>query len=599
MKALSIRSRIILPFGIIVLLILSLGFLLFSHHVRNLIDIDFNNSKENIMEVFYKDISSESEILNCYIDLIKVNKDIQTAWVLKDREQLFNLTKATNKTLLESFNITHFYFHGLDSVCFLRVHNPQRYGDVIDRFTLKGAVNDLTVTSGIELGSYGTFTLRVVSPWIVNGDLVGYVELGKEIGNITDKFNNILDIEIFFSIEKKFLNFEKWEEGVEMIGSDGSWDQMTNHVILGKNTDLLSPIFNFIDQLKRANNKMIISFSSKENYYRAGLIEAIDVNMQTVGDIIVLKDISIQQKSLNMALMYLVISSLFIALIGFILIWILLGRIQKKLDKANIDLVIKIKELKVSTNEAIESKSIAEKANSMKNDFLANISHELRTPLNGILGMTGLILDSDLDEDQKVFMQMIEESGDYLYRIISDLLDFSQIETGALTIKPVYFNLSNLVKNTISVLKPTAEKKNIKLLYSIKPEIINYYGDRVRVGQILINLITNSVKYSEHGEIKVNIELTEELEISIIDMGIGIASDKIHTIFDSFIQIENTYIKTHEGVGIGLSIVKHLVELLNGKINLESQLGVGTTFKITLPVVPPPSGVEVIPEKLF
>ncbi|MDA3937798.1 MAG: response regulator [Spirochaetia bacterium] len=283
--------------------------------------------------------------------------------------------------------------------------------------------------------------------------------------------------------------------------------------------------------------------------------------------------------------------------VGFVYLWIVNKQSQTDLVEAKKNLLLKVKELEISQKEVIESKSKAENASKMKNDFLANISHELRTPLNGILGMTGLVMDTDLDNDQKEFLQMIAESGDHLFRIISDLLDFSQIETGNLTIKPVLFSLSNLIKNTISVLKPTADKKEIELLYNIKPEIINFYGDRVRIGQIIINLVTNAIKYSDKGTISLSVELEENLEISIIDTGIGIPDEEIQTIFDSFVQIENTYVKTHEGVGRGLAIVKQLVELLNGSIEIESKVGVGSTFKISFPVVPTPPGQKEIPEK--
>jgi signal transduction histidine kinase/CheY-like chemotaxis protein len=290
-------------------------------------------------------------------------------------------------------------------------------------------------------------------------------------------------------------------------------------------------------------------------------------------------------------------SILFLAVLGFIIFWVLLGRIQLNLENTNKYLSIKINELEISSREAREAKLSAEKAKRMKNDFLANVSHELRTPLNGILGMTGLVLDTKLDDDQKEFLNMIVESGDHLFRIISDLLDFSQIETGNLAINPVLFNLSNLVKNSISVLKLSADKKNIGLTYSIKPEILYFYGDRVRIGQILINLITNAIKYSVKGNISVSVEISEKLIISIEDKGIGIADDRINSIFDSFYQIENTYLKTHEGVGIGLSIVKQLVELLDGDISVESKHGIGSTFKVLLPCIPAPENAKVIPEK--
>lgn len=305
-----------------------------------------------------------------------------------------------------------------------------------------------------------------------------------------------------------------------------------------------------------------------------------------------------QQSYPAIVLIFLICSVFIVVLSGFFLLWILMGRIQVNLDTADRNLILKIKELEISNNEATEAKSIAENANRMKNDFLANISHELRTPLNGILGMTGLLLDTGLDEDQQDFLNMIVESGDHLHRIISDLLDISQIEAGNLAIKPVLFDLSKLIKNTISVLKPAADKKNIGLFYSIDPKILHYYGDRVRIGQIIINLVTNAIKYSEMGNINVIVKLTKKLEISIQDTGVGIPRDKMSTIFDSFVQIENTYTKTHEGVGIGLSIVKQLVELLNGTISLESSVGIGSTFDVLLPVIKIPSDAKIIQEVL-
>ena len=160
------------------------------------------------------------------------------------------------------------------------------------------------------------------------------------------------------------------------------------------------------------------------------------------------------------------------------------------------------------------------------------------------------------------------------------------------------FNLSKFIKNTISVLQPAADKKGIGLFYSINPESIHFYGDRVRIGQIIINLITNAIKYSEEGSINISVVLAENLEISIRDKGIGIPEDKIGIIFDSFVQIENTYKKTHEGVGLGLAIVKQLVDLLNGTIDLESSVGVGSTFKVQLPLIQTPPDARIIKEPL-
>ena len=242
--------------------------------------------------------------------------------------------------------------------------------------------------------------------------------------------------------------------------------------------------------------------------------------------------------------------------------------------------------VKQSGEKLEKAEEIAKDAIGIKNDFLANMSHELRTPLNGIIGMANLIYDSDLDSDQREFLSMLMDSADNLLGLITDLLDFSRIERSELEIHSIDFNVRKLVNITLGNLLKYAEEKGISLdcrFHLDNGDIVK--GDKLRIGQILVNLVTNAIKFTNQGSVNVEIEKnSRHLKMIVQDSGIGISEEDCSNIFASFRQIENTYTKTHQGTGLGLSIVKSLLDLMGGKILVESIPDKGSTFTVIIPI---------------
>lgn len=242
--------------------------------------------------------------------------------------------------------------------------------------------------------------------------------------------------------------------------------------------------------------------------------------------------------------------------------------------------------VKQSGEKLEKAEEIAKDAIGVKNDFLANMSHELRTPLNGIIGMANLLGDSDLDSDQCEFLSMLMDSADNLLVLITDVLDFSRIENSELEIHKIDFNIRELVDITIGNLSKHAAGKGLSLNYKYhidNRDIIN--GDKVRIGQILVNLVTNAIKFTQQGSVDVDIEKSDsQLRIIVHDSGIGISREECSNIFTSFRQIESTYTKTQQGVGLGLSIVKSLLDLMEGSISVESEPDKGSTFTVIIPI---------------
>jgi len=236
-------------------------------------------------------------------------------------------------------------------------------------------------------------------------------------------------------------------------------------------------------------------------------------------------------------------------------------------------------------------KERAENANRAKSDFLAMMSHELRAPLNAILGMAQILRPSKLEGVQRDQVEVIEASGHTLLSLLNDVLDFAKLEMGMLSFRNENVDLLTLVQKTRLDLVPFAKEKNLELRLEIEENLPRYVrGDPKRIRQILINLISNAIKYTHSGHVTLQVvfdirnEQRGDFTFIVKDTGIGIPRDKLASVFNRFQQIDSVYNRKHEGVGLGLAIVKELVEHMCGEINVESELGVGSTFTCMLPL---------------
>ncbi|MHC4855283.1 MAG: ATP-binding protein [Planctomycetota bacterium] len=509
---------------------------------------------------------------------------LQQAFLAGDRDKLLAKAEDRYKEFNHKYGITRFYFHQPDKTCFLRVHQPSHFGDVIGRHTLAVAMRQDKPFYGIELGPPGTLTLRYVRPWRADGKLIGYVEMGCEIDGILEETKDKMGLDLAVLVEKQFLDHDDWRTE--------NWDLLKESVVAGKTLgEFPESCIDYIQQncLLKTNCHDTPVFELKDKRYIAGHFVLMDAGAVRIGRVFVFSDITepaavIAQSSLFFGAMCLAAG----VLMG-IFLYFYIARIERRLKETHTQQKIEIMHRRFAEAQLREAKDRAEAANLAKSQFMANMSHELRTPMNAIIGFNELLKDEMLTDEQLDYVETIHNSSAHLLTLINDVLDISKIEAGKLEITTEPCSPKRLLDQVDGMMRQAAEAKDLTFRVetddALPDEMVT---DAKHLYQCLINLVGNAIKFTDRGHVIVRASALRDTAISHVrfeveDTGIGIPKDKQGIVFESFQQADASTSRKFGGTGLGLSISRQLIEMMGGTLMLNSEEGQGSTFTVVLP----------------
>lgn len=294
-----LKNSLVVLLGLAMLVLLVVSLSLIKTGMQQQINFEVETRLDSIQHVLESELAKDAKILHALLDVIKDDSRLRRAWAMSDKETLLKIASQIFRSMRTDHRITHFYFHTRDSVNFLRVHNPSRSGDLITRHTMKAAVETGKVAHGIELGPFGTFTLRVVLPWEINGEVVGYLELGEEIEHITPRLKQLLGVDFIFAIDKEFVDRADWEVGLKMLHHAGDWNQFKDFVLINKTLPSLPE--GLPEELirKYRHNNSFFEVADGAESYGVRIFPSKDVSGKEVGLIISLYDITAQKAAMK------------------------------------------------------------------------------------------------------------------------------------------------------------------------------------------------------------------------------------------------------------------------------------------------------------
>jgi PAS domain S-box-containing protein len=645
-------------------------------------------------------VEEETHDLIEEVNWLSLNEELMAALKAQDAEQLMNHSQSTYKQLSSTHHITHLYFQSPERVNILRMHDPGESGDVIDRFTTIEAERTKRISSGVELGVMGTFTLRVVKPVYEDGKLIGYIEFGKEIEDILKKVAEESNADLAFFIYKEELNRDNWESGMKMLGRNSNWDRYPNQAMIYGTMHLSSNFDAVVTNQELDKDHLVYEVEDDGRIWHSLVIPLFDASGRNVGYMCIMQDITEEKEAFLNILAWIVIGScLIFGLLVFFYYVILKKTDDQILDRENdlresedkfrkifeggcegiyvADIATKkfkyvnpalcqmfgydeaeLKQIctnsicqhddfqyhnsdfssqnadqkhvssnipcvkkdgtiiyvdgsvstiiinevnyvlvfltdvttrKKASDTMLEAKLAEDESNRVKNEFLANMSHELRTPLNSIIGFSDLLIDGiggTLNDKQKSYANYILISGNHLLELINDVLDFSKVEAGKMELHYEDVDVSSIFSEVQGVIGSLAAENNVSLKYSVGKDVSFVHMDKVKFKQILLNLVNNSIKYTNEGGIVSfdAIVVDGSLQVSVVDNGIGIAENDMEKLFQPFIQLDSSSTKRYKGTGLGLSLVKKFVDFHGGSIWVESKIGEGSTFSFSIPL---------------
>lgn len=568
-----VRARILLPFTLVLLFVIG-AFVSSSYVVgEREQEQELANRVSAVEKLFMRRIESDAAMMQATLIAISRNEAISQPFLQRDRDALLQQTWPLFDTLREHNNVTHFYISTPDRINFLRVHQPDQFGDLIDRVTTKQAAEQQRVVKGLDFGPLGTLTLRVVLPWYKDNQLIGYLELGGDIENITTEIRRVLGVGMLALVDAELLDQQRMYSGKGPPMHLNTPERIGQSAIVAKSIDYIPR--ELLQRLQAGGmarqGTLRIKEMDKEFYVTK--LPLYDVLERDVGQLVVVHDVTGVQDHLYRTMLMVILLSVTAGGIVFAIFFVILGRVERDATRQR-EVELKLTRLNTEHQKVVQIEKL-----SAMGLMVGEIAHQLNNPLVGVVNMAQLA-ERRLDAPQQLkgLLEEIGKAGKDCHSFVRRMLEFTKISCFELK----QSDLNHLVTETLS-LSQRSIGRQVTLTAALPEQPTHLTVDPVLIRHALFNLLANAIQASPAGS-KVEIALFQSRRggqpgwcFAIRDQGSGIDPDLFGKIFTPF------FTTRAEGTGLGLPVVQHVAILHEGEVWAENAAGKGAVFNFWLP----------------
>lgn len=568
-----VRARILLPFTLVLLFVIG-AFVLTTYAVEERDQEKKLATRVSAVEkLFMRRIESDAAMMQAALIAISRNDKISEPYLRRDREALLQQTWPLFDTLRQHNNVTHFYISTPERINFLRVHQPDQFGDLIDRVTTKRAAERQSLVQGLDFGPLGTLTLRVVLPWYKNDRLIGYLELGGDIENITAEIRRVLGVGLLALVDADLLGEQQLDPGVLPVGQFNIPERIGRSAIVAKSIDHIPTAL--LEQLRTdgIENQGTLRIKEMDKEFYVTLLPLSDVQQRNVGKLVVVHDVSGVRDHLNQTMLMVIGLSVAVSGAVFMIFYVILGRVERDAIRQR-EVELQLTRLNTEHQRVVQIEKL-----SAMGLMIGEIAHQLNNPLVGVINMAQLAKRRlDAPEQLKGLLGEIGKAGKDCHAFVRRMLEFTKISCFELKES----DLNHLVNETLSLVQRSIGRQ-VTITAELPEQPTRLTVDPLLIRHALFNLLANAIQASPAGS-QVEIQLFQRQRdgipgwcFAVCDQGSGIGPDLFGKIFTPFFTTQP------EGTGLGLPVVQHVAILHEGDVWADNMEGAGAVFYLWLP----------------
>ena len=577
LKPRRVKATFIWPFAIVLTFILC-AFVATAYRLEIQIrDRALANRVAAVAKLVDQKLGKDANLMQAVLRTMMGNAVIEAAFAKLDRDALLGEVGPLFETLRTDHRITHLYFNGPDLVNVLRLHSPGEFGDLINRDTMTKARNLGAAAHGLELGPLGTLTLRLVVPWRNQKGLLGYLEIGEEVGHLVDEIRDSLSVDLFVLVDKDLMLPQQWQHGQALFNRQGSWDRFGSRVLVAQ-TARQTPTALSDRVLQRLSaGETQVSADDKRRLHLA-MLPLNDAGGRRIGDLVVMSDITTLQQTFLNSVLAVTLLSLLVGAGALGLFYFALERVERDYQRQH-DLEHQLLRLGTEHQRILQIEKL-----SALGTMVGEIAHQLNNPLVGVVNLSQLAMrEADDPARTRELLKEIHRAGADCHALIQSMLRFSKVSSFESKPTP----MGQVIEETVLMFRQT-ESRQLPVETHLPEQAVVLTVDPILIRHALFNLLMNAAQATpDEGAIDIHLGAATNPDsgaggwlLTVSDRGKGIAAEIMDKIFLPFFTTRG------DGTGLGLPVVQHVALLHGGYVSAGNREGGGTQFAIWLPQEP-------------